>query len=309
MAPSSPSPFSAGDRPPSGAELWHWRQAARAAAIAADINPYEVDWLLQELAGLDRLALQLGSFRAQEAIAIQMSLAELEQLWRRRLRDREPVQHLAGRTPWRDFSLRVSPAVLIPRPDTEEIIDLAFALTTEADRTGHWADLGTGSGAIALGLAHVFPHAHIHAVDCSAEALAIAQQNAAENGLGDRIHFYHGSWFEPIGALRGQLRGMVSNPPYIPHQLLSTLQPEVVRHEPKLALDGGEDGLDALRHLVETATAYLEPGGIWLVELMAGQAKAVTQLLKSTGQYTAIQPHHDLSGNERFVSARLQERT
>lgn len=307
MDPSHPSPFLTGDRPPSGAELWQWRQAAQAAAIATDVNPYEVDWLLQALAGLDRLTLQLGSFRSQEAIALTVSLAELDDLWQRRLRDRQPIQYLAGRTPWREFSLRVSPAVLIPRPDTEEIIDLACALTTEVDRMGHWVDLGTGSGAIALGLAQAFPQAQIHAVDYSPEAVAIAQQNAVENGLSDRIHCYHGSWFEPLDALRGRLRGMVSNPPYIPHNLLPTLQPEVVHHEPTLALDGGEDGLDAIRHLVETAPDYLQPGGLWLVELMVGQAIAVTQLLQHTGQYTAIHSHRDLSGNERFVSARLQE--
>lgn len=298
----------AGDRPVSGAELWQWRQNAQAAAIAAEVNPYEVDWLLQELAGLDALALRLGSFRNQAAIALKLSLAELDLLWQHRLRDRQPIQYLAGRTPWRDFSLRVSPAVLIPRPDTEEIIDVALALTAATDRTGHWVDLGTGSGAIALGLAQAFPQAPIHAVDYSTEALAIAQQNAVENHLGDRIQFYHGSWFEPLAALRGQLRGMVSNPPYIPRGLLPTLQPEVIRHEPQLALDGGEDGLDALRHLVETAPAYLQPGGIWLVELMAGQAIAVTHLLETTGRYTAIQSHQDLSGNERFVSARLCDR-
>ncbi|MBE9099636.1 peptide chain release factor N(5)-glutamine methyltransferase [Vacuolonema iberomarrocanum] len=306
MDPSDPSPFLAGDRPLSGAELWQWRQAAQAAAIATDVNPYEVDWLLQALAGLDRLTLQLGSFRSQEAIALTVSLAELDDLWQRRLRDRQPIQYLAGRTPWREFSLRVSPAVLIPRPDTEEIIDLACALTTEADRIGHWVDLGTGSGAIALGLAQAFPQAQIHAIDCSPEALAIAQQNAVEHGLRDRIQFFHGSWFDPLDALRGQLRGMVSNPPYIPRNLLSTLQPEVVHHEPTLALDGGEDGLDAIRHLMETAPAYLQPGGLWLVELMVGQAIAVTQLLQHTGRYTAIHSHRDLSGNDRFVSARLK---
>lgn len=305
MASSNPSQSARDDRPPSGADLWQWRQAAQAAAIAAEVDPYEVDWLLQELAGLDALALRLGSFRSQATIALGMSLAELDQLWQRRLGDRQPIQYLAGRTPWRDFSLRVSPAVLIPRPDTEEIIDVVLSLTTETDRTGPWVDLGTGSGAIALGLARAFPRAQVYAVDYSAEALAIAQQNAVENSLGDRIQFFQGSWFEPLGFLEGKLSGLVSNPPYIPHNLLPTLQPEVVYHEPQLALDGGEDGLDALRHLVATAPNYLKPGGLWLVELMAGQAIAVTQQLQNTRQYTAIQSHPDLSGNERFVSARL----
>lgn len=286
-----------------GRAVCQWRQAAQAAAIAQAIDPAEVDWLLREVAGVDALTLRLAALGAPEPIALACSLAHLEQLWQQRLRDRQPVQYLAGHTPWRDFSLRVSPAVLIPRPETEEIIDLALAIAPQAAHTGHWADLGTGSGAIALGLARAFPQAQIHAVDCSAAALAIAQQNAAEHGLGERIQFHRGAWFVPLRPWHGHLSGMVSNPPYIPRALLPTLQPEVVQHEPSLALDGGEDGLDAIRQLVATAPAALRPGGVWLVEIMAGQAIAVADLLTANGHYRDMQIHRDLAGHERFVSA------
>jgi release factor glutamine methyltransferase len=292
----------------SGVELWKWRSWARDAAKSADVEPTEVDWLLREVAGLDRLELRLESFKDKTQIKLPMSLPELTQMWQRRLDERLPVQYLAGVAPWRHFSLFVSPAVLIPRPETEYLIDLAVAAAAKGGvspplQQGHWADLGTGSGAIALGLADAFPSATLHAVDSSPAALAIAQQNAQQLGFAARIQFYQGSWWQPLSALKGQFSGMVSNPPYIPSRLLPSLQPEVAKHEPHLALDGGTDGLDCIRHLVEAAPDYLRPGGIWLIEMMAGQADAVAQLLQDRGSYCQIQIHADLAGIERFALA------
>lgn len=288
-----------------GLELWQWWQQARTDAIATNIPPEEADWLLQALTGLDRLALRLASFKEREAIALKVNPKTLPQLWQQRLEAKVPVQYLAGTAPWRNFMLHVSPAVLIPRPETERLIDLATAAVQGTSlAAGHWVDLGTGSGAIALGLAEAFPEATLHAVDWSVEALAIARLNAQENGLGDRIQFYEGSWFEPLSALEGNLSGMVSNPPYIPSSLIAELQPEVVKHEPHLALDGGADGLNAVRVLVELAPVYLKQGGLWLVELMIGQADEVANLLEEQGSYRDIEIHADLSGIERFVQAR-----
>ncbi|MFN6484173.1 MULTISPECIES: peptide chain release factor N(5)-glutamine methyltransferase [unclassified Nostoc] len=284
----------------SGLQLWQWRNAALKAAIATDVPAMEVDWLLLEIAGLDRLALRLESFKNWPQVQLQLPLEELDHLWQKRLNDRLPVQYIAGVTPWRNFQIAVSSAVLIPRPETECLIDLALASTSNV--SGHWADLGTGSGAIAIGLADVLP-ATIHAVDYSLEALAIAQTNARNLGFADRIKFYQGSWWEPLSFLKGQFSGMVSNPPYIPTSTLPTLQPEVVNHEPHLALDGGADGLDCIRHLVEISPSYLQPGGVWLIEMMAGQADTVRELLQNQGNYCNIQIHADLAGIERFALA------
>ncbi len=291
----------------SGLELWQWRTGAHKAAIAADVPPAQVDWLLQELAGLDRLALRLESFKDWPQIQLQLPLKDLDLLWQRRLNDRLPVQYIAGVAPWRHFKVAVSPAVLIPRPETECLIDLAVRAAknswdTQLER-GHWADLGTGSGAIALGLADAFPKAMIHAVDYSPAALSIAQMNAQKLSFADRIQFYQGSWWEPLESLKGQVSGMVANPPYIPSALVPQLQPEVANHEPQLALDGGSDGLDCIRHLVETSPAYLRLGGVWLIEMMAGQAQAVTELLQNQGSYCNIEIHADLAGIERFALA------
>jgi len=310
----------------SGLELWRWRQDACKSAVEAGAPTAEVDWLLQEVAGLDPLALRLESFKRRSQIELRYSLPVLSQLWHQRLHDRRPIQYLAGVTPWRHFSLTVSPAVLIPRPETEYLIDLAVdAVRTKLNdeslkvagsnlqpanlqlEQGNWVDLGTGSGAIAIGLAEAFKTATIHAVDCSTAALAIAQQNAQQLGFIERIQFYQGSWWKPLEALKGQVSGMVANPPYIPSSWIQQLQPEVRHHEPHLALDGGSDGLDCIRHLIETSPDYLRPGGIWLIEMMAGQAEIVAQRLHQQGSYCNIQIFSDLAGIDRFALAYRSE--
>lgn len=287
----------------SGMSLWHWWQAARQSAIAHQISPTEADWLLQAITPLTRLDLHLGTFRQQPHLAIKVHPDRLPSLWQQRIEQRLPVQYLVGTTAWREFQLAVSPAVLIPRPETELLIDLALQAAASSSTPLHWADLGTGSGAIAIGLATVFPMATLHAVDLSQAAIAIAQTNAATYHLTNRIQFHQGFWLEPLAQLKGQLGGIVANPPYIPSQQVLTLQPEVTQHEPHLALDGGADGLDCIRHLIATAPDYLQPNGIWLVEMMAGQATTVADLLSQNGHYTNIQIHADLAGIDRFALA------
>jgi release factor glutamine methyltransferase len=293
----------------SGFRLWEWRNVAIENAIAFGISSAEIDWLLLEVTELERLALRLESFRNQSQIELKLPFEDLELLWQRRLTERLPVQYITGITPWRQFRLRVSPAVLIPRPETEFLIDLAIDMAKLYPRLlqGNWVDLGTGSGAIALGLADAFPGAMVHAVDVSSDALAIAQQNARENKLDTRIKFYQGSWWQPLEHLRGQVSAMVSNPPYIPTETVTTLQPEVLNHEPHLALDGGIDGLEDIRHLVETAPTYLEDGGLWMVEMMQGQAEIIHQLLENQGSYENIQIHRDLAGIERYAIANTKQ--
>ncbi|MGL5065079.1 MAG: protein-(glutamine-N5) methyltransferase, release factor-specific, partial [Microcoleus sp.] len=172
----------------SGLELWRWVKQAKIEAIDSDISLTEIDWLLQELAGLDKLTLRLELYKDCPQIELKLSLPELAKLWQRRLQERVPVQYLTGVVYWRNFSLKVTPAVLIPRPETELLVDLAVQSvkgdrinlksqidwageTVKDDRTNrkskienrksHWVDLGTGSGAIAIGLASVLTNATI----------------------------------------------------------------------------------------------------------------------------------------------------
>ncbi len=292
----------------SGQALYQWRQWAIQLSKEHSIDPTEVDWLLQGLTPLKSLALRLGTYQGQSNIPISVPLTDFTKKWQQRVQDRIPVQYLAGETPWRHFSLTVTPDVLIPRPETELIINIVQTLVAEHSdikgcKQGNWADLGTGSGAIALGLAHAFPKATLYATDVSPQALTIARHNAAKNHLSDRITFYQGSWLAPLSALEHQLSGIVTNPPYIPSQTVLTLQPEVAQHEPHLALDGGADGLDCIRTLINDSAGYLIPGGIWITELMDGQAHAVANLLAQQGEYIHVTIHQDLSGINRFVSA------
>lgn len=298
----------------SGADLWQWRLWAsrlvedciQEAEGRLELHQ-ELDWLLLAVADLDRLALRLGSVPQRPQVVLQRSLEELSSLWQQRLQQRVPIQYLLGKTDWRDFRLTVGPGVLIPRPETELLIDLAQAAIAEREISPsapmQWADLGTGSGAIALGLARSFPQTVVHAVDCSTDALKIARTNAKILNLTDRVRFYQGRWFEPLANWRDRLDGIVSNPPYIPSEMVPTLQPEVAHHEPHLALDGGADGLDAIRIIVSQAPQYLKSGGTLLLEMMFGQADAVVGLLQQEGCYQHIQIHADWAGIQRFAQA------
>jgi release factor glutamine methyltransferase len=290
-----------------GQQLWQWRSWAVGLATEQGVNVYEVDWLLQAVANLDRLTLRLESIDAEELVQISMPLDRLSKLWLDRVNDHQPVQYLLGKTYWRDFELLVSPAVLIPRPETESMIDIAVAESNQLQQQGIWVDLGTGSGAIAIGLARELPDAEIYAVDSSLAALEVAQTNASRLETIERINFSHGSWWSSLPHLQGGVSGMLSNPPYIPSDEVLRLQPEVSKHEPHLALDGGVDGLAAIRLLVNTAPIYLQAGGIWLIEMMAGQGESVRDLLIRQGSYTDIQIINDLAGLDRFVFARIRE--
>lgn len=285
------------------AEVLQWRSQAQALAIAHQISPQEVDVLLRELGGVDRL--KIVQCIADDTLDLRWSLSALDHCWQQRLEQHQPLQHLIGHTPWRQWQIQVSADVLIPRPETEQMIDIVAdtLAAQELAEPGHWVDLGTGSGILACGLAQLLPQAQVHAVDCSPAALAIAQQNITQLGFTEQITLYTGSWWQPLAQLRGRVQGMVANPPYIPTAMLPNLQPEVRDHEPQMALDGGSDGLRAIHHLLHSAPDYLQPGGLWLIELMQGQAPQVVQWLTQHPAYNAPEAILDWSGTERFVMA------
>ncbi|MEM6613387.1 MAG: HemK family protein methyltransferase, partial [Cyanobacteria bacterium P01_C01_bin.72] len=161
-----------------GRDLFNWCQQAKQAAIASKIDLKEINWLVQAVTDLTSLDLRLNTFSNRPQIISSKSLSELNKLWQKRLQERLPVQYLVETVFWRRFQLKVTPAVLIPRPETELIIDIALKHNRIKSTNQHWVDLGTGSGAIAFGLADVLPAATIHAVDLSRDALKIAQDNA-----------------------------------------------------------------------------------------------------------------------------------
>lgn len=286
----------------SGSELQLWR---REQLLGQQDQAAALDWLLELEAGLLWRELQASYLHPEAPVQLRCSLQRLEQIWQQHCQQQVPLQHLVGRCPWRDLELEVSPAVLIPRQETELLVELAMGCFDASAGPQHWADLGTGSGCVALALARHWPSSCGWAVDCSGEALAVAQRNAAALGLhhGAAVHWCEGLWWQPLQPVAGQLDLVVSNPPYIPSSVVDGLEPVVRDHEPRLALDGGSDGLDPLRSIIEAAPSMLAPGGWLVLEHHHDQSAAVAELLRAAGLQERRQVR-DLEGQLRFAVAR-----
>ncbi len=212
---------------------------------------------------------------------------------------REPLQHVVGRTEFRGLTLRCDRRALIPRPETEELVDLALALLP-AEAAARVLDLGTGTGAIALALAAERPAWQVAAVDRSDDALALARENAAACGLTERVDFGRSDWFSEV---RDVYDLIVSNPPYLSEAELATAEPEVRDHDPRSALVAGEEGLADLRRILTDAPRFLRAGGWVLLETGIGQHEALADLSGRLG-YGEAGGLPDLSGRPRFWKAR-----
>jgi len=211
----------------------------------------------------------------------------------------ESVAYILGRKEFWSLDIEVDARVLVPRPDTEALVEQALELLKArpaSDPALRVADIGTGSGALALALKKERPGDAVFAVDISPEALDVARGNASRLGLD--ITFLQGDLVSPLTDL-GPFDLIVSNPPYIPSQDIAGLSPEV-RREPRLALDGGKDGLELVRRLANDARKVLTPGGALAMEIGAGQAAAAMEILRGTG-YTGIGVRRDLASIERVV--------
>lgn len=193
---------------------------------------------------------------------------------------------------------RVDRDVLIPRPETEELIDRALKLAPR-DRGIHCLDLGTGAGVIAVSLARYLPRARVTAVDISPHALRLAHENAVLNGVEDRVSFLESDWFSGV---TGRFDLIVSNPPYIPEAELERLPNEVRDHEPRVAIDGGADGLERIAHLLESVCDHLCGGGHVLLEIGHTQSERVQRMMEEAG-LTDVAIDVDLGGKDRFAVA------
>lgn len=215
----------------------------------------------------------------------------------------EPVARILGTREFWGLPFRLSEATLVPRPDTETVVELALEILRErkAAVPPRIADIGVGSGAILLALLHEIPDAFGIGTDVSLAALDTARDNAASHGLGGRAAFVACSY---ASALRGPFDLIVSNPPYIPSAEIPTLSIEVREHDPHLALDGGNDGYDAYRALIPQAAERLAPGGALIVEAGQGQARNIETLMAAAGLTLDRPPKADLAGIPRAVSAR-----
>lgn len=252
----------------------------------------ETEWLLCAALGFDRVGLYVNFDKPLNAD----ELAAVRGLVARRAR-REPLQYILGSQEFCGLEFAVTPAVLIPRHDTEVLVAEALRRAPHAATV---LDIGVGSGCIAVALAKQLPDAQVWGVEQSPAAIALAQKNAERHGV--RVTLFEGSLFEPFRDQRFDL--IVSNPPYIPTADLETLQPEVREYEPWAALDGGADGLDFYRIIVPAAPEHLNPGGWLMVELGIGQAEAVLGMFGQTGFIDCFAAR-DPNGIDRVVGGRL----
>ena len=224
--------------------------------------------------------------------------AGLATLLLRRLRG-EPIQYITGQTEFYGLPFRVAPGVLIPRPETEHLVEEALRLAANLP-TPNILDIGTGSGAISVALAHALPQASVTTVDISPDAIAMARENAALNGVEDRIRFLEGDLLGPVAGMR--FERVLSNPPYVPLEDLATLAAEVREHEPHSALFAGRDGLEIYRRLIPAAREHLVAGGWLLLEIGYGQQPALHSLLEVSG-YAQIHFLPDYQGIPRVACA------
>jgi release factor glutamine methyltransferase len=275
----------------------------------------EAELLLAEALRLDRRNLYLNP----EMLLESQAEAKFRSLLARRRRG-EPVAYITGRREFWSLDFTVTPAVLVPRPETEILVESAVSLLSEpplnlplgkgekkrGSRRLRILDLGTGSGAVAVSLAQEISHAEIWATDISSDALDIARANARRYGFERRIHFFSGDLFEPVRDLQECFDAIVANPPYVRRADLDSLPRDVRDFEPRVALDGGADGLDFYRRIVPQAPRYLAAGGFLALEIGADLGDDVVRLFATAGGYAPSRRERDYAGRERVVSARLK---
>jgi release factor glutamine methyltransferase len=219
--------------------------------------------------------------------------------------DREPVAYISGLQEFWGLGFEVNPAVLIPRPETELIVEVFLEYFAVRDRAVRVADVCTGSGCLAVAIASERPAAEIVATDISDDALVVARRNALRHHAGDRITLVKD---DVLSQVEGEFDAIVANPPYIPDDDIDTLQPEVRGHEPRIALAAGADGLDVVRTLVSQSGTRLKPSGLLLFEFGFGQAAAVTKLIVGTPGLTLIDLRRDLQGIPRTAVVKKADR-
>lgn len=260
----------------------------------------ESEFILMHVLGAKRHELFLDAMRE---LTIDEEKA-LEEVVKRRVA-REPSQYIFGEAWFRRLEFKVTRDVLIPRPETELLVEEAVKEAGGLRGEIRIIDLCTGSGCIAIAAAREIPGAFVYAADISPAALSVAQENAQRTGVADRVKFLQGDLFGALSSeVRGRVNMVLSNPPYIAESELKTLEPEVKDFEPVAALSGGPDGLLFVRKIINEAPQFLAPGGVLLMEMGYGQAKDVLGLAEGSGAYENIEIIKDYGKIERILKAR-----
>jgi len=261
--------------------------------------------LLDCIGGLSASDLNLMSINLEGKLHLKKKLEFLESVWDDHLLKSCPIQYLCGITFWRNLKLKVTNKVLIPRPETELIIDIVFNIFRRKSEKLFFAELGTGSGAISIALALAYPFSEGVATDIDQDALEIATKNYINSSKQTNLKFYWGNWWSPLKNFKGKLDLAISNPPYIPKDTYEKLPKEVKNFEPKVALLGGEDGLKHIREIIQKAPLFLKEKGWLILENHFDQSEKVKQLLFKN-KFTSIKIVKDLSGIGRFTIGRYK---
>ena len=261
--------------------------------------------LLDCIGGISTKDLNLISINPDGNLHLKKKLEFLESIWNEHLLKSCPIQYLCGITFWRDLKLKVTNKVLIPRPETELIVDIVFNIFKKKSEKLFFAELGTGSGAISIALALAYPFSDGLATDVDQDALEIATKNYINSSNQSNLKFYCGNWWSPLESCKGKLDLAISNPPYIPRDTYEKLPKEVKNFEPKVALLGGEDGLEHIREIIQKAPLFLKEKGWLILEIHFDQSEKVKQLLIKN-KFTSIKIVKDLSGIGRFTIGRYK---
>jgi release factor glutamine methyltransferase len=274
--------------------------AVALTAAGIDNARFEARLLLSRAAALSIEELIAHGDKTPPALVV----TTLRGLTARRVQ-REPMAYILGEREFWGLTFEVSPAVLVPRPDSETLIEAALALMPDRQRPWRIADLGVGSGCLLLTLLHEYPAAHGTGMDASPDALAVARSNAEALGVSERLTLVRDDWRQAGWAPRlgPPFDLVVSNPPYIEAGDLDRLMPEVARYEPRLALDGGPDGLAAYRAIAAAAPNLITTGGLVLVEMGEGQVTDISRIFTERGLRVDA-PRRDLAGIDRILPAR-----
>ena len=262
----------------------------------------DFDWLLDIGAGVSWSKLQNIILNPEQCFSLEIPTEEIEVIWESHLQDQTPLQYLISKCPWRDFELEVSAEALIPRQETEFLIDFALKKVINFN-FGRWADLGTGSGPLAIALAQALPNWKGHAVDISKDALGLARRNLKSLAPNANVKFSLGDWWQPLQKWWGSFDLVLSNPPYIPSDLIGELEPVVKNHEPRIALDGGQDGMIASKKIIIGASHGLAKGGWLILEHHYDQSDKIIKFMKDIGM-EEVSFEKDLNGIKRFAICR-----
>ena len=279
--------------------LWKKKQLSK----GGDQQSFEV--LLDCVGDISTKDLNLKILNPTGNLYLKKNLEFLESVWEDHLIKSCPIQYLCGITYWRDLKLKVTNKVLIPRPETELIIDIVFTIFKKKSEKFFFAELGTGSGAISIALALAYPFSHGLATDVDQDALEIAAKNFTNSSNQSNLKFYCGNWWSPLESCKGKLDLAISNPPYIPRDTYEKLPKEVKNFEPKVALLGGEDGLKHIREIIQKAPLFLKEKGWLILENHYDHSEKVKQLLIKY-KFTSIKTVKDLSGIGRFTIGRYK---